>query len=342
MILTTFKSIGQAYVDLTIDLPWSEQVKLLQEHHRASRKEDVPMFNLAEFRSATDPFVEPGRRYRGSVVNGTFMRDANGAYDEISGTVRRCKGNIVNITGIVLDVDEAMTIESAMNMLQPLEYVLYTTFRHTPERHKFRIVIPFAQPLLVADIAGRQQSIMSTFPGVDNASFTVSQSFYFHSGNREPYTHHNQGLMLDPYRDFVYQAPVVYAPPSPSQPVATPMTGAQAQAYRDAVVRSLMTCSGMHYAGSGRNNHAVLTLISLCRSIGLSFEEFDQICAHIADPDSLLIQPATRRAAWTGWAGDRVRRQTRDEFIRAYGGQPIQTPQTMSMDQIKNYLNKGL
>jgi len=182
MIITTFKSIGKAYVDLRVDQPWTEQVKLLMAHNRASRKEDVPMFNLAEFKSANDPFVERARRYHGQVVDGSFMRDANGAYDEIPNTVRRCKGNIVSISGIVLDVDEAMTIESAMTMLAPLEYVLYTTFSHTPARHKFRIVIPFSTPLMAADIAGRQQSIMSTFPGVDNASFTVSQSFYFHSG----------------------------------------------------------------------------------------------------------------------------------------------------------------
>ena len=74
----------------------------------------------------------------------------------------------------------------------------------------------------------------------------------------------------------------------------------------------------------------MLTLISLCRSVGLTFEEFDGICAHIADPESQLAQPATRVAAWTGWAGDRIRRETRDEFIRAYGGTPISVANTQS------------
>jgi hypothetical protein len=124
--------------------------------------------------------------------------------------------------------------------------------------------------LLAADIAGRQQSIMSTFPGVDNASFTVSQSFYFHSGNVDPIAYHNKGIMLDPYDNFEYQEPKIYSPPSLEQPVSSAMTPAQAQAYRDAVVASLNTCSGLHYAGKGTSNHAVLTLISICRSIGLT------------------------------------------------------------------------
>jgi len=337
MIITTFKSIGKAYVDLQVDLPWQQQAQLLMAHHAARRKEDVPMFNLAEFKSADDPFVERARRYHGRVVQGTFMRDANGAYDEIPNTVRRCKGNIVSITGIVLDVDEAMTIESAMDMLQPLEYVLYTTFRHTPEKHKFRIVIPFSQPLLAADIAGRQQSIMSTFPGVDNASFTVSQSFYFHSGNTDSIAYHNTGMMLDPYKDFAYNPPRIYAPPTPTAPVATAMSAQQAAAYKDAVLNSLNGCSGLHYAGKGGSNHAVLTLISLCRSVGMTFEEFDSVCARIAHPESQLVHASVRVAAWTGWAGDRIRRETRDEFIREYGGAPIQVTESANNSRYAEY-----
>jgi hypothetical protein len=323
MIITTFKSIGRAYVDLRIDQDWQDQVKLLTEHHNASSKHEVPMFNLAEFKAVDDPFVERARRYHGRMVEGNFMRDANGAYDELPDTVRRCKGNVIGITGIVLDVDEAMTIEAAMTMLEPLEYVLYTTFRHTPDNHKFRIVIPFARPLLAEDIAGRQASIMSTFPGVDNASFTVSQSFYFHSGNVDPIAYHNPGIILDPYDNFTYTPPKIYSVPTPEQPVSSAMTPQQAATYKQAVIDSLMTCSGMHYAGKGSSNHAVLTLISICRSIGCSFEEYDAICRRIADPESALTSPAVRVAAWTGWAGDKIRRQNRDEFISTYGGRPI-------------------
>lgn len=322
MIITTFKSTGKAYVDLVIDQPWEDQVQLLLEHHKAQRKEDVLMFNLAEFKSVDDPFVERGRKYHGTVVDGQFMRNANGAYDEIPNTVRRCKGNIVNISGIVLDVDEAMTMEQAIEMFEPIEFVLYTTFRHTPDKHKFRIVIPFSRPLMAEDIAGRQQSIMETFPGVDNASFTVSQSFYFHSGNVDPIAYHNKGEMIDPYA-FEYNEPKIYSVPTLQQPVSQVMTMDQAAAYKEAVISSIKTCSGLHYAGKGSSNHAVLTLISLCRSVGCTFEEFDSICQQIAHPDSQLVNAAVRRSAWTGWQGDKIRRENRDEFIKAYGGKPI-------------------
>jgi hypothetical protein len=323
MKLTTFKSIGKAYTDLNIDLPWEDLVQLLTAHHPAKRKEDVPMFNLAEFKDVNDPFVERGRRYHGKIVDGAFMRDANGAYDEIPNTVRRCKGNVVSITGIVLDVDEAMTIEQAIDMLSPIEFVLYTTFRHTAEQHKFRIIIPFKRPLLAADIAGRQASISETFPGVDNASFTVSQSFYFHSGNKDRFTYHNKGVIVDPYDNFKYQEPKIFSVPTATNPISTELTPEQAEAYKQNVIKSLLTCRGMHYAGKNSSNHAVLTLISICRSIGCSYDEFDAICSTIAAPDSQLVNQSVRRAAWTGWSGDKIRRENRDKFILEYGGEPI-------------------
>jgi len=98
------------------------------------------------------------------------------------------------------------------------------------------------------------------------------------------------------------------------------------------VLNSLNGCSGLHYAGPGGSNHAVLTLISLCSSVGMTFEEFDTVCARIAHPESQLIHAAVRVAAWTGWAGDRIRRETRDEFIKEYGGPPIPTQELRRLD----------
>ena len=120
------------------------------------------------------------------------------------------------------------------------------------------------------------------------------------------------------------------------------MTPQQAQAYKEAVMASLMSCSGLHYAGKGSSNHAVLTLISICRSIGCSFEEYDAVCRKIAHPESQLVNPAIRVAAWTGWAGDKIRRQNRDEFIAAYGGKPIriETPTTKFLDTTKRLKEK--
>lgn len=308
MIISTFKSINKAYIDQQIELAWPDMAELLSTHFPAERKEDVPLYNTVRFKSADDEFVEPGRRYR--YVDGERTED----YDIIADTVRRCKANVVELHGIVLDVDEEMSIAQVQTLLDGLEYLLYTTFRHTKEKNKFRVIIPFSRPLAAEDIPGRQTSIIETFPGVDSASFSVSQSFYFHSGNDvDRKVIWNRGEIIDPY-EFEYREPrqVEYN-------AAAEYTDINDD-YKEAVIKSLMTCSGLHYAGKGSSNRAVLTLVSICRSLGLGFDDFDFICGHIAHPDSQLVKSSVRRAAWTGWAGDRVRKETRDEFIKNYNG----------------------
>jgi hypothetical protein len=317
MILTTFRSVSKAYVDHAIDAPWSTLADLLTTHIDSPSKEQTPMFNFAEFKSADDPTAEAGRKYHGQYVKGEWFRTPEGTYDELPGTVRRCKGNVVAINGIVLDIDDNYTIDQAKQLFSEIEYVLYTTFRHTPQKHKFRVVIPFSQPLLAEDIPGRQESITETFPGVDRASFTVSQSFYFHSGLDQPYSYWNEGVMVDPYA-FEYRAPKIW---HPAPTTITTMDSEFAEAYKAAVVKSLNTCSGLHYAGE--HKQAVLTLVSLCRSVGMSFEEYDVICARMAHPESQLVNPSVRVSAWTGWSGNRLRKETRDAFIAAYGGVPV-------------------
>ncbi len=324
MKLTIFKSVQEAYVADVIDGDWAKIASTLTEHDPAERKSDVLMYNFAEFKTLEDPTVEPARKYHGKVIDGQFTRDPAGTFDTIPNTIRRCKANVKALWGIVLDVDENKTIEQAIEMLDGLEYVLYTTFRHTPEQNKFRIVIPFSRPLLAEDIVGRKEAIVETFPDVDNASFTVSQSFYFHSGHVDNIAYHNQGVMIDPY-DFEYREPKVYTAPKVEYSNNATMTTEQAAAYKDAVMSSLRTCSGLHYAGKGSNNNAVLTLISICRSIGCTFEEFDSLCSQIAHPDSQLTIASVRVAAWSGWQGDKIRRENRDAFIKEYGGKPIRS-----------------
>lgn len=317
MIISTFRSVNKAYLEDVVDEDWSDIAELLMEHTVLNKKEDGRLFNLAEFKSLNNPTVELGRIYK--YIDG--VRDPEGTFDVIPGTVRRCKENVVALWGIVLDVDENKTIEQTIDWLGDIEYVLYTTFRHTPEKHKFRVVIPFSEPLLAEDINGYKDSIMNKFPGVDAASFTVSQGFFFHSGNNDPIAYHNQGMIINPYDYFQYQAPQVYVPPTTTS--QTTMDPEFADAYKKAVLASLRTCSGLHYAGKGANNGAVLTLVSICKSIDMDFQTFNDLCLSISAPDSQLQNAAARVAAWSSWQGNKIRREKRDKFLKEYGGKPV-------------------
>lgn len=330
MILTTFKSVGSAGVLRAYNAEWKDIAEILMDFQEVENKTDPQLFNLCEFKSADDPTVRWARKYAGEMVDGVWQRHPSGLYTERIGVVGRCKENVVALHGLVLDVDKNMSISDIRiklgdeESLEPsLEYVIYTTFSHSDKQDKFRVVIPFSQPLLAEDIAGREEAIIETFPGVDHASFTVSQCFYFHSGprmcGRSPYVYHNRGIMLDPY-SFEYREPKIWKP-EPSVYINTEFTPEQLEAYKSAVVASLLTCSGLHYLGD--HPQGVLTLVSICKSIGLSFEEYDAICRKIADPSSQLTSSAKRIEAWTGWNSNHITKEKRNAFIEAYGGQPV-------------------
>jgi hypothetical protein len=201
MFISIFKSIHDAYLASSlhqVELSWPDAAELFMQHIPSDTKETVPLFNLVRFRSLDDPEVELGRKY--IYKNGK----ATDEYRELAGTIRRSKYNLVSLSGIVLDFDDGYTLEQAIEDHAGLEYVLYTTFRHRIDHHKFRMILPFKQELLAADIPIKQRSIIETFSNanVDRASFSISQSFYFHSGPNDSIVYHNHGVMLDPYTDF--------------------------------------------------------------------------------------------------------------------------------------------
>jgi len=317
MIISTFDSVTKAWVQDELDFTWEEAVEYFTMRWPAKRKEDVGMFNLGQFKSLSDPTVEPGRKYH--YVDGQRQE----TYDVIPDTVRRCKNNLLSISGIVLDVDKDYSIIETIERLDKYEFVLYSTFNnlrpdpYTGEvKQKFRVILPFTQKLLAQDIEGRVDSIKEQFPGVDHSSFTMSQSFYLHSGS-EPVVYHNTGVMIDPYTQFEYREPEVYV----AKPNTGTMTDDIQNLYKQSVVKSLMTCKGLGYRGTG--HRGVLTFVTICKSIGLTYDEYNNICKTISGLDSDLQQSAVRLTAWNGWAGDKITAQKRDQFIADYGGEPI-------------------
>ncbi len=311
MILSVFDSITKAYIyDMrdVVDMSWDDCAQLFMTHQQADKKTDVRMFNLALFKPIGDPTAELGRKYR------WLNNEKTGEYDLIPFSIRRCKSNVVAISGIVLDIDQNFTIEEAMEAYDGLEYVLYTTFNHTMEKHKFRMIIPFSQLLMAEDIAGREVSIKEHFPGVDQSCFTMSQSFYFHSGHTDPIVYHNRGVTVDPYSFSITPVEVVVRQTRTDDYEIT-------DEYKDKVIRALESCSGLGYRGHG--DGGVLMLVAICRSIGLAFSEYDRICQKIAGSDSQLQQKACRKTAWDNCEYERITKVKRDRFIKEYGGRAI-------------------
>lgn len=308
MILTLFESTGKAYIhneqQQICDMPWVDVVEALSMHRNVSKKEDGELFNLAEFKKIGDETALLGRKK--IFKNGEWT----GEYIHFPNTVRRCRDNIVSISGLVLDFDKDYTVDRAIDTFDGIEYILYTTFNHTFDNHRFRVVIPFIQQLWVDDIPKKMQSIKDTFIGVDDSSFSASQSFYFHSGNNDPLVYHNKGYMIDPYKDFtdgsIIQKTVTQSVIN-TEPVDLP------EYYKQRLYDALLSCRGLRYP------HA-LTLVAICKSNGLNYDQFNTICNHISDSDSTLIKDKSSRVSL--WNSDyaRITKDKRDKFINDHNG----------------------
>ena len=70
----------------------------------------------------------------------------------------RKKENILNVTGIVLDVDAGNTAEQlveAFGMLEPFAHCWYTTYSHTEANPRVRIIVPISAPVTASDFEGQ-------------------------------------------------------------------------------------------------------------------------------------------------------------------------------------------
>lgn len=313
MIISNFKSIHKAYVQSVMDVTWPEAVEIFMYHREHNRKEDVQLFNLGQFKTLDDSTVEWARK---SVWKNGQPTDE---YRLIPNTVRRCKANLLRIFGIVLDFDSDVSIMDAEEKYKDFEYVVYTTFRNLTETnekgeliHKFRMVIPFSQPVEYKDIEKYQDDIKTIFPDVDSASFSMSQAFYYHSGIYH-YANYNKGVMIDPYKDLKEK---VILPPTPKAFYQTEFTDDQNKQYKEMVFQSLQSCRDVHY-------RSVVTLVTICKSIELTFTDFDHLLNTIAAPGSALHRPDVRRQVWNSVDADKCRKETRDNFIQKHGGIPV-------------------
>ena len=66
----------------------------------------------------------------------------------------RKKENIVSVHGIVLDIDEAVTIEALGEVCERLgetPYVLYSTYSSQPDQYKLRLILPLDEPVTTQD-----------------------------------------------------------------------------------------------------------------------------------------------------------------------------------------------
>lgn len=166
---------------------WSTLKKNLTSRECA-KKEDAGMFELTRFFSNTG-FEHVSVTYDGQDRRLPVCGES------------RCKWNVEYVDGLTLDYDAGISVEDFQAKHPDLEYLLYSSYNHDPEKgkHKFRVVIPLKTRVGAAEVANRKAALMKQFPGVDPASFSISQAFYLpsHPPGQTPVRIENTGAWFE-------------------------------------------------------------------------------------------------------------------------------------------------
>lgn len=159
--------------DSALDRPLS--LTLFSNHH-ATRK-DGKRLSLRDLAGAVSGKTAPEKGKLPMVKLGTFgdVITAQGSY--------RHSGNMLSVTGIEGDYDgESLNMAEGAERLREagLAALLYTSASHTPERPRWRVLCPLAQPVspderraLVAALNGALGGVLAS------ESFTASQAYYY-------------------------------------------------------------------------------------------------------------------------------------------------------------------
>lgn len=112
------------------------------------------------------------------------------------------------MSGLILDYDDGMLLEDAIDRFSEYEYLLYTSYNHQRVKtegvapvDKFRIIIPFVMPVTFEEWSGINDHVETLAPKVDPASKKFVQCFAFpcsHPDNQDNMMMmRNKGSFLD-------------------------------------------------------------------------------------------------------------------------------------------------
>ncbi len=146
-------------------LTWGEAVRMLTAHHRRTEK-DGPLFSPA-----------------------TYAANA-----------RRRNEEVLGVVAAVGDFDHDTLWETITSSFNPYEYVVYSTFRHTEEHPRFRVIIPFSKVVPASKWPAVKATLDSTlFSAADQGASDASRMYYLPScpPDNKPLAIHHPGAWLD-------------------------------------------------------------------------------------------------------------------------------------------------
>jgi hypothetical protein len=162
-------------------------------------------FQFCTFDSITDTVAKPhSLEWEDFIENWMWFKETSVKEDRalfsplVYNILKRKDCNVKEATGIVLDFDNQnadVKIEDVIDIIDiKYRYFLHTTFNHTEEKHKFRLLIPFSQPVSPRAWTDVWNKVYHLFPedirkGIDTSCKSLSRAYFLPTKQPESTTH---------------------------------------------------------------------------------------------------------------------------------------------------------
>jgi len=130
------------------------------------------------------------------------LKDPNG---------RRLRENIKEIFLLVLDIDSGVSFNQIEELLRNFEFVVHSTYSHSAEISKWRVILPLSKPIESTQLAPLFDGVNQLFKGALDVTcgHDPSRMYYLPSCPKETESlyvfQHNEGVYLDPDTFIVKQ-----------------------------------------------------------------------------------------------------------------------------------------
>ncbi len=182
---------------------------------------------------------------------------------------RRVQGNMDMAHLLVLDIDDGLPLERIHKVLERYEYAIHSSYSHTPEKPKWRVVLPLAEAIPAVDLPALFDRVNELFGGKLDVSCGHDYArMYFLPGCPPDAEHlfvfqHHPGEWLDA-ESMLTEVPKTAEPAGASsiEPVATSDTGINFEyGYPD-----------------GQRTHELVRRAGYCLAMGMSLDETKVRC----------------------------------------------------------------
>ena len=191
---------------------WSELHDLLAAHasQHAPDKSRLPCVSFADYLTTTNHKKEACTQVNAAGID---------IDDMLCPFCRGNKCSECNNTGRV-PVSHAM-LEQVLTFLHPYETITYTTFRHTPDKPKLRILLRLSRPVPFGDWPTAFAALSAAIPGgvIDPKTKNANRLFYVPANGAQ--VHHKTGEAFPVEALFQGAPPQTEAAPLPDAPLAT-------------------------------------------------------------------------------------------------------------------------